>query len=208
MFASLEDRFKHVEMENQVLRRQAGELFPILHNTLQENKLLRQLIAAPAGQIDYAHIPNYRGGLIAGGYDTGGPDQFQPLDKHYWLRYAICFLLGALLVFIATGTMLPGWMNYYSSPAYTTGLPMLGIPTAMPMGVMEGGIVPVIFKVLLWILVAATAIFYVRWLIETVTVSGNKETSGQNGALAIATERFARGEITREEYLEIKQELS
>jgi putative membrane protein len=75
-------------------------------------------------------------------------------------------------------------------------------------GFMGGGILSMIFMVLFWVLVAAAAFFFVRWLIETVTISGkSKETAGQNNALEIAKQRFARGDITREEFLEIKQEL-
>lgn len=80
------------------------------------------------------------------------------------------------------------------------------------MGFMGGGLFSMLFMIIFWILVAAAAFFFIRWLIETVTAGGaggpKNRLSAEQDALEIAKQRFARGEITRDEYLEIKQEIS
>ena len=78
----------------------------------------------------------------------------------------------------------------------------------MGYGFMGGGILPMILMVLFWAFVAAAAFFLIRWVLETVNRSGDSaQTARTPDALDVAKLRFARGEITRDEFIAIKQEL-
>jgi putative membrane protein len=66
-----------------------------------------------------------------------------------------------------------------------------------------GGILMVVF----WILILVGLIFLIRWLIQS---TGRDKTtgSGGNGALEILKERYAKGEIDKEEFESKKKDLS
>jgi len=59
------------------------------------------------------------------------------------------------------------------------------------------------FGLLFWIVIIVLAYFLIKSLIE----HNNKSSSGGKSALDIAKERYAKGEITKEELEEIKKNL-
>ena len=63
-----------------------------------------------------------------------------------------------------------------------------------------------IFMLVFWVLVIVGLVFLIKWLIQT-TSSG--KTDGRTGpkAIDILKERYARGEISKEEFETIKQDL-
>ncbi|HWR07905.1 SHOCT domain-containing protein [Sporomusa sp.] len=75
-----------------------------------------------------------------------------------------------------------------------------------------GGFSHSVFSLLYWVLLLAGLYFLVRWLIEAVSgksaclVSATPVAS--ISALEILKQRYARGEISREEFERIKQELA
>ena len=62
---------------------------------------------------------------------------------------------------------------------------------------------------LFWALVIAAGVFFIKWLIQTTRrpESGSKAASGGR-ALEILKERYARGEINKEEFERIKADIS
>jgi len=62
-----------------------------------------------------------------------------------------------------------------------------------------------VFMILFWGLVLVGIIAIVKWLI--VTLGSGSEVSQQRSALQILQQRYARGEINREEFAEKKRDL-
>ena len=63
-----------------------------------------------------------------------------------------------------------------------------------------------IFMTFFWILVITSLVFLIRWLIQTM--KGEKGVvRGSSSALDILTERYAKGEIDKEEFQRIKRDL-
>ncbi|MGC8810868.1 MAG: SHOCT domain-containing protein [bacterium] len=122
-------------------------------------------------------------------------------------RMGIClglFLAVSFLFYAAelNAQMGPGMMG----PGYGRG-PGYG-PWDMGPGMMWGwgGWLGMIFMIIFWILVIAGAIYLLKWLIGNFQKNRDSATETSR-ALEILKERYARGEISREEFNQIKQEL-
>lgn len=63
-----------------------------------------------------------------------------------------------------------------------------------------GGSSMMLLGLLFWILVIVVVVIFVKWLWE-------KESLGRKDALEILKKRYARGDISKEEYEEMKTEL-
>ena len=64
-----------------------------------------------------------------------------------------------------------------------------------------------IFMIVFWILLIVGLVFLIRWLIQTT--KGEKDAvRGSSRALDILKERYARGEITREEFDQMKKDIT
>jgi putative membrane protein len=80
---------------------------------------------------------------------------------------------------------------------------------AMGPGMMGGwgmGWFGMIFMFVFWILVVVGLVLLIKWLIQT-TSGGKTDRSKGPKALDILKERYARGEISKEEFDTIKQDL-
>ena len=62
-----------------------------------------------------------------------------------------------------------------------------------------------IFMLLFWVLVIVGLIFLIRWLVQNTRKGAENEGSR---ALDILKERYARGDISREEFEQIRKDLS
>ena len=62
-----------------------------------------------------------------------------------------------------------------------------------------------IFMMIFWILIIVGGIFLIKWLIQTTSKKGTSYPADSSEALNILKERYARGEITREEFEQMKK---
>ncbi len=63
-----------------------------------------------------------------------------------------------------------------------------------------------IINIIFWVVVIIGVIYLIKWLSST-SKQGGKETKGENTAFDILRERYAKGEINREEFEEKKKVL-
>lgn len=72
-----------------------------------------------------------------------------------------------------------------------------------------GGILVHIFMLLFWILFIAGVVLLVRWVWDSAGSRKNGPVGGerQDDALEILKQRYAKGELSREEFYAIKQDL-
>ena len=64
-----------------------------------------------------------------------------------------------------------------------------------------------IFMMIFWILIIVGGIFLIKWLIQTTSSKGRSNFEESSRAMSILKERYAKGEITREEFEAIKKDL-
>ncbi|MEJ2725128.1 MAG: SHOCT domain-containing protein [Deltaproteobacteria bacterium] len=76
------------------------------------------------------------------------------------------------------------------------------------MGGFGGGWFGGIFMIVFWVLIIVAVVFLIRWLVQsTKGHSSQGWTGSSNRALDILKERYARGEINKEEFEEKKRDL-
>ena len=63
----------------------------------------------------------------------------------------------------------------------------------------------IIFMIVFWVLVVVGLVFLIKWLIQAT--KGEKGSSSGSQAINILKERYARGEINKEEFEKIKRDL-
>jgi putative membrane protein len=63
-----------------------------------------------------------------------------------------------------------------------------------------------IFMLVFWVLVIVGLVFLIKWLIQTTSSGKTDERTGPK-AIDILKERYARGEISKEEFETIKQDI-
>ena len=68
------------------------------------------------------------------------------------------------------------------------------------------GIFGMVFMLVFWVLIIAGIVLVVRWLVEQGR-PGSASVSGGESALDILKKRYARGEIGKEEFERMKQDL-
>ncbi|MDP2646610.1 MAG: SHOCT domain-containing protein [Desulfobacterales bacterium] len=74
------------------------------------------------------------------------------------------------------------------------------------MGVWGMGWFGMIFMLVFWVLVVVGLFFLIKWLIQ-VTKGEKDVPSGRSKAIDILKERYARGEISKEEFEKTKRDL-
>ncbi len=65
-----------------------------------------------------------------------------------------------------------------------------------------------IFMMIFWILIIASLVFLINWLIRSAGRDKASRKTGSNTALEILKERYARGEIDKEEFESKKKDLN
>jgi putative membrane protein len=64
-----------------------------------------------------------------------------------------------------------------------------------------------IFMILFWILVIVGLVFLIKWLVQSTRQTPGGRSSSTSNALHILEERYARGEIDKQEFQEKKKDL-
>jgi len=64
-----------------------------------------------------------------------------------------------------------------------------------------------IFMIVLWILVIVGLVFFIKWLVQSTREVPGAKSSPTSRALHILEERYARGEIEKQEFQEKKKDL-
>ena len=111
--------------------------------------------------------------------------------------FTISFSVILSLFFLLTGTeALAQWRGYGD---WNMGPGMMG---GWGMGWFGG-----IFMIVFWVLIIAGLIFLIRWLIHSAKGESGRIVTHYTGALDILKERYARGEIDKQEFEEKKKDL-
>jgi putative membrane protein len=64
-----------------------------------------------------------------------------------------------------------------------------------------------IFMIIFWILLIIGLVFLIKWLVQSTKGDSGSHRSASSSALEILKERYARGEINKQEYEEKKRDL-
>jgi putative membrane protein len=64
-----------------------------------------------------------------------------------------------------------------------------------------------IFMILFWVLVLVALVFGIKWLVQSTKGDSRSTQTGASRALEILKERYARGEINKQEFEEKKKDL-
>ena len=76
-------------------------------------------------------------------------------------------------------------------------------------GMMDGGWFGGIFMLVFWVLIIVGLVFLIKWLIQTTRgTRRTDESASASRAVEILEERYARGEIDKDEFLEKKRHLT
>ena len=75
------------------------------------------------------------------------------------------------------------------------------------MGGWGGGWFGGIFMIVFWILLIVGLVFLIKWLVQSTKGNSMSPRSGSSSALEILKERYARGEINKQEFEEKKRDL-
>jgi putative membrane protein len=89
------------------------------------------------------------------------------------------------------------WGGYDRYGGYGMGPGMMGYGVGWVMG---------IINIIFWVVVIVGVIYLIKWL-SASSKRGDRETKSENTALDILRERYAKGEINKEEFEEKKKVL-
>jgi len=64
-----------------------------------------------------------------------------------------------------------------------------------------------IFMMIFWVLIIVGLIFLIKWLVQNAKTGSHAGSSSESRALDILRERYARGEIDKQEFAEKKKDL-
>ena len=112
-----------------------------------------------------------------------------------WLPYGFSIVLMSLFVSSTWGVSLAQWgrhHDWHTGPGMMSGWGM--------------GWFGMIFMLVFWVLVILGLIFLIKWLIQNTRKDAGTSNGGSK-ALEILKERYARGEIEKEEFEEKKKAL-
>jgi putative membrane protein len=115
---------------------------------------------------------------------------FQQFSKWF---FGACFSLLLLLTAADSFAQWGGYGGWHMGPGM--------------MGGYGGGWFGEIFMILFWILIIVGLVFLIRWLIQSTKPESGRLHSSSSRAIDILKERYARGEIDKQEFEEKKKDL-
>ncbi len=113
--------------------------------------------------------------------------------KMRYLRFIYTFCLGLTFIFLQSGNAFARWGQPFGGWQMGDGWGMGGIGMVMMLA--------------FWGLVIVALFFFIKWMMQASKGQTNNQPTGA-GALDILKERYARGEIEKEEYEAKKADLN